>query len=101
MSLACMPSYSFIPLMVSEKIFKYFFFENLPPKLSGLDKSHMKRWGLLNKHFCKKNSNIPNETAEIANFPFLHYKSMVTIRCHSNQSSYPIGTKTQLFVPHT
>ena len=31
---------------------------------------------------------------------FSHYKSMETISCHSNQSSYPIGTKkTILFVP--
>ena len=40
-----------------------------PIKLSDLCKSHMTRRGLLNKHFCKK-SNIPNETAEIANFHF-------------------------------
>ena len=26
---------------------------------------------------------------------------MGTISCHSNQSSYPTGTKTQLFVPPT
>ena len=45
--------------------------------------------------------NIPNETEKIVNFLFSHYKSMGTISCHSNQSSYPIGTKTQLFVPPT
>ena len=47
--------------MVSEKkIFKHFY-ENLPflpprqpIKFTDLDKSHMKRRGLLNKHFCKK-----------------------------------------------
>ena len=33
-------------------------------------------------------------------FIFSHYNSMATISCHSNQSSYPIGTKkTLLFVP--
>ena len=31
-------------------------------------------------------------------FIFSHYRSMATISCHSNQSSYPIGTKT-VFVP--
>ena len=36
---------------------------------------------------------------KIVNFLFSHCKSMETIICHSNQSSYPIGTKTQLFVP--
>ena len=62
-----------------------------PIKLSDLDKSRMKHGGLLNKHFCKKNSNIPNDLAEIVNFYFSHYKSMGTISCHSNQSSYPTG----------
>ena len=51
--------------MVSEKIFEYFF-ENLPfisprqpIKLSDLDKSRMKRGGLLNKHCCKNNQIFP------------------------------------------
>ena len=94
-----MPSFSFIPLMDSEKkIFKHFY-ENLPflpprqpIKFTDLDKSRMKRRGLLNKHFCKKIfPNISNETEKIVNFFFSHYKSMGTISCHSNQSSYPIG----------
>ena len=82
------------------------FFENLPfmsprqpIKLSDLDKSRMKHGGLLNKYFCKKkNSNIPNDLAEIVNFHFSHYKSMGTISCHSNQSSYSIGIKNTTFV---
>ena len=42
--------------------------------------------GLLNKHIREINSNISNdETAETINF---HYKSMGTISCHRNQSSY-------------
>ena len=106
MSLACMPSFSFVPLMVSEKkIFKHFY-ENWPflprrqpIKFTDLDKTCMKHRGLLNKHFCKKNPNIPNETERIVNFFFSHYKSMGTISCHSNQSSYPIGIKTQLSFP--
>ena len=78
-------------------------FENLPfmlphqpIKLSDLDKIRMKHGGLLNKYFCKKISNIPNDLADIVNFHFSHYKSMGTISCHSNQSSYPTGIKTQL-----
>ena len=106
---ACMQRFSFIPLMISEeKIFEYVF-ENLPfmlpwqpIKFRDLDKIHMNRRGLLKKHICKKNLNICSETAEIANFHFSHYKSMETIICHSNQSSYPIGTKkTILFIPPT
>ena len=60
------------------------FFENLPfmspwqpIKLRDFNKSHMKHGGLLKnscKNACKK-SNIPNETAEISNFHFFHYKS--------------------------
>ena len=69
------------PLMVSEKkIFKHFN-ENLPflthrqpIKFTDLDKSCMKRRGLLNKHFCKKQiPNIPNETKKlsISSFPII------------------------------
>ena len=67
-----------------------------PIKLSYLDKSRMQHGGLLNKHMCKKKSNISSETAETVNFQFSHYKSMGTISCHSNQGSYPTGIKTQL-----
>ena len=103
MSWTCMQSFSFIPLMISEeKIFEYFF-ENLPfmlpwqtIKYSDLDKIHMNHRGLLKKHFCKKNLNIWSETAKIAYFHFSHYKSMETISCHSNQSSYLIGTKNNI-----
>ena len=45
----------------------------------------------------KKNSNIPNDSAEIVNFHFSHYKSIETISCHSNQSSYPTGIKNVTF----
>ena len=70
-----------------------------PIKLSDLDKSRMKHGGLLNKYFCKKKiSNIPNDLAEIVNFHFSHYKSMGTISCHSNQSSYPTGIKNTTYV---
>ena len=46
----------------------------------------------------KTNSNIPNDLAEIVNFHFSHYKSMGTISCHSNQSSYPARIKNIPFV---
>ena len=69
-----------------------------PIKLSDLDKRRMKHGGLLNKYFCKKKkSNIPNDLAEIVNFQFSHYKSMGTISCHSNQSSYVTGIKKHNF----
>ena len=47
-------------------------------------------------NFCQ---NICSEIAINAHFHFSQCKSMVTLSCHSNQSSYPIGIKTQLFVP--
>ena len=46
----------------------------------------------------KKKSNFSSETAETVNFQFSHYKSMGTIKCHSNQSSYPTGIKNTNFV---
>ena len=52
---------------------------------------------LINISVTKK-SNIPNETTEIANVHFSHYKSMETISYHSNQSSYPTGIKNVAFV---
>ena len=68
-----------LPHMVSEKkIFKHFYKNRpfLPPrqpiKFADLDKSHMKRRGLLNKHFCKKNQNIPNETGKKCQFPLFY-----------------------------
>ena len=69
-----------------------------PIKSSNLDKSRMKHGGLPNNHFCKKISNIPNDLAEIVNFHFSHYKSMETLSCHSNQSSYPTNIKDVTFV---
>ena len=80
------------------------FFENLPfmsplqpIKLSYLDKSRMQYGGLLNKHICEKKSNISSETGETVNFQFSHYKSMGTLSCHSNQSSYLTGIKKHNF----
>ena len=58
----------------------------------------MQHGGLLNKHICEKNSNISNEIAETVNFHFSHYKSIGSISCHSNQSSYPTGIKNTSFV---
>ena len=92
--------------MISEKKNFDFFFENLPfmsphqpIKSSDLDKSCVKHGGLLNKHFCKKKkSNIPNDLAKIVNIHFSHYKSMETLSCHSNQSSYPTEIKNITFV---
>ena len=70
-----------------------------PIKLSDLDKSRMKHGGLLNKYFCKEKIQIiPNDLAEIVNFHFSSYKSMGTISCHSNQSSYPTRIKNTIYV---
>ena len=41
-----------------------------------------------------------NISVKNPNIPFSHYKSLGTISCHSNESSYTIGIKT-LFVPPT
>ena len=50
---------------------------------------------LFNKHFCK--NKILFSPMRQQKFPIYtfnsHYKSMETISCHSNQSSYPTGIK--------
>ena len=46
-----------------------------------------------------KKSNISNQTAETVNVHFFVYKSMGTISCPSNQSSYLTGTKKKIFIP--
>ena len=106
MSNARMPIFSSSSLQFLRRRILNIFFENSPfmsprqpIKLSYLDKSRMQHGGLLNKHICeKKKSNIFRETAETVNFQFSHYKSMGTISCHSNQSSYPTRIKNTTFV---
>ena len=82
-------------LMASgEMIFEYFFVNlmfRLPWQLiksSDLDKIRM-----LGRDYSRNISVklLPQNVQ--ANFHFSHYKSMATISCYSNQSSYPIGTK--------
>ena len=46
----------------------------------------------------KKSQISSNDLAEIVNFHFSHYKSMETLSCHSNQSSYPTEIKNTTFV---
>ena len=69
-----------------------------PIKSSDLDKSRMKQEDYSINTSVKKKSNIPNDLAEIVNFHFSHYKSMETVSCHSNQSSYPTKIKNITFV---
>ena len=45
-----------------------------------------------------KKSNIPKDLAKIVNLHFSHYKSMETLSCHSNQSSYLTEIKNITFV---
>ena len=69
-----------------------------PIKFSDLDKIHMYRRPLLKKHFCRKKSKYLQWDNKNCHFHFSHYKSMETISCHSNQSSYPIGTKRNTII---
>ena len=76
MSLASMPSFGFILHMVSDKkIFKYFYEHwpflqpRQPIKCTDLDKSRMKRRGLLNKYFCKKKSKYLHWNRNKCKFP--------------------------------
>ena len=105
MSWTCMQSFSFIPLKISEQKICECFFENLPfmlpwhpIKISDLDKIHMNRRGLLKKHFCKKKSKYLQWDSKNCHIPLSHYKSMETISCHINQSSFFIYLFIYLFV---
>ena len=80
MSWTFMQSFSFIPLMASEKkIFEYFFrkFSLLvalwqPIKISDFDKIQMVGRGLLQEHFCKtfvKISAVTKKYLPISSFP--------------------------------
>ena len=69
-----------------------------PIKLSNSDKSLTKVENYLINFSVKINSIIPYETVEISNFHFSHYKSIETVSCHSNQSSYLTRIKNITFV---
>ena len=102
MSWTCMQSFSFIPLTVSEKIFEYF--SKIYPLYCHGNQLNSAIWtkfiwivGDYSRNISvKKNLNICSETAKIANSHFSHFKSMETLSCHSNQSSYPIRTKNTI-----
>ena len=66
-----------------------------PITISHLNKICMVGRGLLVSIFV--NLFFPNILIEIEKLliSLSHYKSMETVSCHSNQSSYPTGTKTQ------
>ena len=98
-----MPIFSFILLTVSERKNIEYFFRKFTLYVN---QSNSAIW---TKVVCnmedysinisvEKKSNISSETAETVNFQFSHYKSMGTISCHSNQSSYPTGIKNTTFV---
>ena len=58
-------------------------------------------WRIVDKYSVKNktNLNIPNETAEIANFHYSDYKSMETASCHSNEkSSWTVTMKNITYV---
>ena len=84
------PKFQLDPPMASEDKIFYFFLSNL---------ANPAVWTrfiwLVENYFCKTFVKI----CEVRQQHISHYKSKEIISCHSNQSSYPIGTKTQLFVP--
>ena len=99
-----MQSFSFISLTASEEKILIFFRKftlyvaMATNQIQDLDKIHMNRRRLLKKHFCKiKSKYLQRDSKNCLHFS--HYKSMEIISCHNNQISYPIGIKTQLFVP--
>ena len=69
-----------------------------PIKLSNSDKSLIKVESYSINYSVKIKFYYPHETVEISNFHFSHYKSIETLHCHSNQSSYLTGIKNITFV---
>ena len=89
-----MRSFSFIPIMASEKFSKLFFFENLafrlpwqPVKINDFDKIHMAGRGLIQEHFCKIVSKYQQQHVNKCQLYLSHYKSMETLSCHSNETT--------------
>ena len=68
-----------------------------PIQLNDLNKSHMKRGGLFNKHVCKKNQTSPLRQQKYPISTF--YIISKIIRCHSKFLSD--RNKAHLFVPPT
>ena len=93
-----MQSFSFTPLMASEKkIFEYFFrkISLSVAKISDFDKIHTVGRGLLQEHFCETfYQNICSNTEINANFHFSDYKSTETLSCHSNETTWATTIKT-------
>ena len=69
-----------------------------PIKISDLDKIHMVGRGLLQKHFCKKKIKYLQKHKINANFHFSHFKSMETLSCHSNESTWVTTIKHIIYV---
>ena len=68
-------------------------------KMSNLHTIFMLGGGLLKKKDSKKLCPyIRSETAIKANFHFSHFKSMETLRCHSNQSANATAIKKTIFL---
>ena len=68
-------------------------------QFSSLDTIHMFGRGLLKEHLRKTFVKIScNETAIKVFFHFSHYKSMETLNCHSNESTWATAIKNITFV---
>ena len=105
---ACMPSFSFIPLwFLRRRCFNIF--TKIDPFCRADNQSNSPIWTKVVWNVEDYSINIsvyffqisPMRQKKLSISSFSHYKSMGTISCHCNQSSYPIGIKTQLFVPST
>ena len=93
-------SISFIHLMVSEKKIYQHFSKNFtflptwhPIKFSDLDKSLMKRRGLLDKHFCIKQSQIlplRQKKMSISAFPII---SLWKLHCSKHLKEHTVFTR--------
>ena len=92
--------------MASEKKSLNICFENLafrlplqPIKISDFDKIDMAGRGLLQIHVCKNFvKNICSNTEINSNLHFSHFKSMKTLSCHSNETTWATTIKNKIYV---
>ena len=66
------------------------------PKSVNFEKIHMDARGLIQEHFLCQ--NICSNTEINANFHFSNYKSMETLSCNSNETSWATTIKRIIYV---
>ena len=93
--------------MVSEKKIFFLNFKSIPfiNQIKRFGHKTYETWRTTHGHirekkfkYLQQKMTAEQQTAENVNFHFSHYKSMGTISCQSNQTSYQTGIKHTIYV---